>query len=53
MERNSLFISDKYGWDKVLQLIKTEDYQKAFGKTDSEIDSEWVNYIKIIINEMT
>jgi hypothetical protein len=40
------FINNKYGWDKVLQLIKTEDYQKAFGKSDNEIYTEWIKYLK-------
>lgn len=40
------FINDKYGWDKVLQLMKTEDYQKIFGKSDNKIYSEWIEYLK-------
>ena len=40
------FINDKYGWDKVLQLIKTEDYQKTFGNSDNKIYSEWIEYLK-------
>ncbi|MDP4151983.1 MAG: hypothetical protein Q8865_00885 [Bacillota bacterium] len=40
------FINDDYGWNKVLQLIKTEDYQKTFGKSANKIYSEWIEYLK-------
>lgn len=40
------YLDREYGWDKVLQLIKTEDYQNVFGKSDEEIYNEWVNYIE-------
>lgn len=29
------YLNDTYGWDKVLELIKTEDYFKVFGISDS------------------
>ncbi len=34
-----------YGWNAVLSLIQTEDYDKCFGKSRKEIYDEWVNYI--------
>ena len=34
-----------YGWEKVLSLIETEDYEKCFGKSREKIYDEWVNYI--------
>lgn len=34
-----------YGWEKVLTLIETEDYDECFGKSKEEIYDEWVNYI--------
>ena len=34
-----------YGWEKVLSLIETEDYNKCFGKSREEIYDECVNYI--------
>ena len=40
------YIDNTYGWDKVLSLIKTEDYEGVFGKSGQEIYSEWVNYLK-------
>jgi len=40
------YIDKEYGWDKVLELIKTEDYEKTFGKTEETIYSEWTNFIK-------
>lgn len=35
-----------YGWDRVLKLIKTEDYGKCFGKSQEEIYGEWVTYLE-------
>lgn len=39
------YINLTYGWDKVLELIKTEDYIKVLGKTQREIYDEWVEYL--------
>lgn len=39
------YIDLTYGWDKVVELIKTEDYKKVLGKTQREIYDEWVEYI--------
>jgi len=40
------YIDNTYGWDKVLELIKTENYQKVFKKSEKEIYNEWVNFIE-------
>lgn len=40
------YIDVTYGWESVLDMIKTNDYQKTFGKTQQNIYSEWVNYIE-------
>lgn len=40
------YLDKKYSWHKVLQLLKTNNYEKTFGKTEKEIYEEWVNYIK-------
>lgn len=40
------YLDKTYGWDKVLELIETEDYEKVFGKSSEEIYDEWVEYIR-------
>ena len=40
------FIYKVYGWEKLMMIIKTEDYEKVFGKSDEDIYNEWINYIK-------
>lgn len=39
------YLDVTYGWDKVLELIKTEDYIKVFGISEKEIYSKWLDYI--------
>ena len=39
------YLNQQYGWDKVLELIKTEDYEACFEKTQEEIYAEWVAYL--------
>lgn len=39
------YLNTTYGWDSVLALIETEDYESCFGKSKQEIYNEWVNYI--------
>lgn len=41
------YIDKTYGWDKVLHLIESENYEECFGKSREEIYDEWVNYIKM------
>lgn len=40
------YIDVTYGWDSVLQLLKTEDYQECFGKSQEEIYEEWAAFIR-------
>lgn len=40
------YIDTQYGWDKVLELIKTENYEECFGKSEEDIYNEWVKYIQ-------
>ena len=39
------YLDKTYGWDKVLELIRTQDYVSVFGKTNREIYDEWVTYV--------
>ena len=39
------YIDNTYGWDKVLELIETDNYKECFGKTQKNIYDEWVEYI--------
>lgn len=45
------YLDKEYGWNKVLKLIKTEDYETVFGKTQKEIYEEWAKYIKTYKDE--
>lgn len=40
------YLDKEYGWDAVLMLIETEDYEKCFGKSKKEIYEEWVDFIE-------
>ena len=40
------YLDKTYGWDRVLKLIETEDYENGFGKTKKEIYEEWISYIE-------
>lgn len=40
------FLDKTYGWDKVLELIWTENYDNVLNKSSQEIYNEWVNYLK-------
>lgn len=39
------YIDVTYGWDAVLDIIRTNDYEKVFGKTQKDIYMEWVSYL--------
>ena len=39
------YLHKTYGWNKVLELLKTEDYEDIFGKTQKQIYGEWLQYI--------
>ncbi len=40
------YLDREYGWDKVMKLIKTQDYEQALGRTDKAIYEEWVGFLK-------
>lgn len=40
------YLDKEYGWEKLMMIIKTEDYEKVFGKSDKDIYNEWIDYIK-------
>lgn len=39
------YLKQEYGWDRVKKLIKTEDWEKALGKSEKEIYQDWVQYL--------
>lgn len=39
------YLDVTYGWDSVLKLLKTEDYQECFGKSQQDIYNEWVEFL--------
>ncbi|NLW89846.1 MAG: hypothetical protein GXY43_09065 [Clostridiaceae bacterium] len=40
------FLEKAYGWPAVMELIRTQDYPTALGKTESLIYDEWVSFLK-------
>lgn len=40
------YLEQTYGWDKVLKLIQTENYEECFERSRKEIYEEWVHYIE-------
>ncbi|MCI9526942.1 MAG: hypothetical protein HFH37_08495 [Lachnospiraceae bacterium] len=40
------YLDATYGWDKVLKLIETENYEECFHKSKKKIYEEWVYYIE-------
>lgn len=40
------YLDTAYGWDSVLALIETEDYETVFGKSQRELYDEWVLFLK-------
>ena len=40
------YLDRTYGWDRVMALLKTEDYEAVFGKTRREIYDEWKRYLE-------
>lgn len=40
------YIEVKYGWDAVLKIIETENYEEVFGKSRKDMYDEWIAYIK-------
>ncbi len=40
------YLDKEYGWDKVLELLHTENYDEVFGHSYSKIYNEWVHYLR-------
>ncbi len=40
------YLDKAYGWDKVLTLLKTGDYNDALGKTKETVYQEWITFLK-------
>ena len=40
------YLEKTYGWDKVLQLIETENYSDIFGKDREAIYIEWMEFVE-------
>lgn len=40
------YLDQTYGWDQVLKLLETENYEACFGKSKKRIYKEWVHYIE-------
>lgn len=40
------YLETTYGWDKVIKLIQTENYEDCFEKSEIEIYEEWVEYLE-------
>jgi hypothetical protein len=45
------YLDETYGWDKVLELLATEDYESVFGKSQRDIYDEWVAYLYATVDE--
>ena len=44
------FLDKEYGWEKVVELLKTEDYVKVIGKSEHEIYDDWVESLNNRVN---
>ncbi len=40
------YLEKTYGWNRVLELIKSENYMEIFEKSEKDIYSEWVEYLQ-------
>ena len=40
------YLEVTYGWNAVLEIIETENYEEVFGKSGRDIYNEWVAYIE-------
>ncbi len=40
------YLDQAYGWNKVLELIVSQDYAAVFGKSEEAIYQEWVEYLQ-------
>ena len=39
------YLESVYGWDKVLDIIRTENYEEVLGESEKEIYEEWCRFI--------
>lgn len=40
------FIDSEYGWDKAIELVKTSDFEKIFGKDEETMVAEWAEFME-------
>ncbi len=40
------YIENVYGWNAVLKIRESGDYEEVFGKSKEDIYDEWVEYIR-------
>lgn len=40
------YLDKTYGWDRVLELIVSQDYETVFGKSEEMIYQEWADYLR-------
>lgn len=40
------YLNSAYGWDKVLELLRTQDFSGVFGKTEEELYGDWVGFLQ-------
>ncbi|KOA18869.1 hypothetical protein CLHOM_26090 [Clostridium homopropionicum DSM 5847] len=46
------FLNNKYGWDKVLDLIRgSKTYEEIFSKSEKDVYDEWIKYIYSFIQK--
>jgi hypothetical protein len=41
------YLDSEFGWDNVLTYAKTNDFIRAFGKTESAVYDEWIEFLKV------
>jgi hypothetical protein len=39
------FVTMKYGYDVLIEFIKSQDFTKSFGKRESEVQEEWMKFL--------
>lgn len=40
------YIEVKYGWDAVLEILESKNYEEVFGKSREDMYDEWIVYIR-------
>lgn len=41
------FLSETYSWGQLMELMRTMDFQKAFGESEKAIYNEWINRLRL------